>query len=302
MQAVSRRSVLCGALSVTAGLGLPRALLSQPTGASLLSEDIAPGFTLLRDAANGLVFSTDDGPILIDAPGPHFDGAADLYEGAHILFNTNWRAEHTAANDSLGASGTRIVAHENTRLWMTNDFSVRWENQRYTPRAAHALPNDTFYTDGSLEVAGELVQYGHLPRAHTDGDIWVFFRRANILVVSDLLAVDSFPIIDYSTGGWIGGFRAATRHLLELANDATVIVPALGQPQRRRALEAQLELCEATYEIVGQAYVNARSLDELIASRPLETWESERGDPSQFIGLAYRSAWAYLRAMGLGVV
>ena len=128
--------------------------------------------------------------------------------------------------------------------------------------------------------------------------------KTKVIVSGDkhLLAVDSFPIIDYSTGGWIGGFRAATRHLLELANDATVIVPALGQLQRRRALEAQLELCEATYEIVGQAYVNARSLDELIASRPLETWESERGDPSQFIGLAYRSAWAYLRAMGLGVV
>jgi glyoxylase-like metal-dependent hydrolase (beta-lactamase superfamily II) len=302
MQGVSRRRFICKSVAVTAGLGLPCALLSQPASTSASTEEIAPGLTLLRGTANGIALSSDDGAILIDAPTPGGDVAAALYRNARMLFNTNWRAEHTQANDALGAAGVQILAHENTRLWMTNDFTVRWEDRRYTPRAATALPNDTFYKGGSVELGGERIDYGHLPRAHTDGDVWVFFRRANILMVSDLLAVDSFPIIDYSTGGWIGGFREATRALLELADDATLIIPAVGQPQRRQALEAQLELCDTTYDVVGQAYVNAHSLDELIASRPLASWEAERGSPDLFLELAYRSAWAYLRAMGLGVV
>lgn len=302
MQRVSRRLVLHGALSAAATLGVPRSVMAQSSSASRVTEEIAPGLVLQRGRVNGLAFSGDDGVILVDAPAPDSTDSADPYGQARILFNTNWRPEHTAANDVLGAAGKRIIAHENTRLWMTNDFTVQWENHRYLPRAAHALPNDPFYTGDSLEFAGELIEYSYLPRAHTDGDIWVFFRRANVLAVSDLLAVDGYPVVDYSTGGWIGGFRDATRRLLEVANDATIIVPAVGQPQRRLALEAQLELCEATYEIVGQAYVNAMSLDELLASRPLKSWETDRGDPNQFLKLAYRSAWGHLRAMGLGVV
>src|SRR5690606_28693863 len=99
-------------------------------------------------------------------------------------------------------------------------------------------------------------------------DIYVFFRRANVLAVSDLLAVEGYPIVDYATGGWIGGMREATKALLALADDDTIIVPAVGAPQTRRAAEAQLELCEVTYQAVGEAFTKAFSLEELIAERP----------------------------------
>src|SRR5690606_23431697 len=193
-------------------------------------------------------------------------------------------------------------AHENTKLWMGNDFTVPWENRRYPPRPAHEWPNSTFYTSGRLEAGGETIEYGHLKRAHTDGDIYVFFRRANVLAVSDLLAVDGYPIVDYATGGWIGGMRDATRALLALADADTIIVPAVGAPQSRRAAEAQLELCEATYRAVGSAFTRAMSLDELLAEEPLAAFVEERGDPRLFLELAYRGAWNHIRNMGLGIV
>jgi glyoxylase-like metal-dependent hydrolase (beta-lactamase superfamily II) len=257
---------------------------------------------MLRGQANAIIYTGADRAILVDAPPPNDTDYPALYERAQGLFNTNWRIEHTGANDVLGAAGKRIIAHENTRLWMTNDYTVRWEKRRYRPRAAAALPNDTFYTGGSIDAGEERIDYGHIPRAHTDGDVWVYFRNADVIAVSDLLAVESFPVIDYSTGGWIGGFRDATRSLLELTTDATVVVPAVGSPQRRNALLAQLELCNRTYDVVGAAYANAQSLEELIAQRPLDMYIPERGDPQAFLEQSYRSAWGYLRSMGLGVV
>ena len=58
----------------------------------------------------------------------------------------------------------------------------------------------------------EEIQYGHLGQAHTDGDIYVFFPGPNILVTGDLFTVGSYPILDWSTGGWIGarGLPACT--------------------------------------------------------------------------------------------
>jgi glyoxylase-like metal-dependent hydrolase (beta-lactamase superfamily II) len=294
---IHRRSFLRRGLMSAAALSLAGPLRAQPA-----VRQVAPGIRLISGAANGLVFTTGTGTILVDVPAPDFGGAGELYGVSPTLINTNWRPEHTAANDALGLAGARIVAHENTRLWMTNDFTVRWEDRRYEPRAVRALPNDTFYTSCEIETGDETIELGHLDQAHTDGDIYVFFRGANVLAVSDLLAVDDYPVPDYSTGGWIGGFRSASERLLELADDDTLIVPGVGSPQRRSAIAAQLELCDATFMAVSQAYANALSLDELLAAEPLAAFAADRGDPALFVELAYRGAWGHIRELGVGVV
>jgi glyoxylase-like metal-dependent hydrolase (beta-lactamase superfamily II) len=299
---VRRRAFIeSGCLSVSV-LAVPPIAFSQSAGEGPAIDPVRDGLTLIRGAVNGLLYKTVDSGILIDVPAPEFDGASGLYGSAPILINSNWRPEHTAANDSLGSAGAEIIAHENTKLWMGNDFTVRWESRRYRPRAADALPNSTFYSSRTLQAGNEVIDIGHVPRAHTDGDVYVFFHRANVLFAGDLLAVNAFPILDYSTGGWIRGMIAATEHLLAIVNDATLIVPAVGDPQRREALEAQLDLCRATDEVVGRAYTTAISLDELVATNPLEAYREARGDPTLFIELAYRGMWGHIRQLGLGIV
>ena len=295
-----RRFLYDGALAVGV-LTLPAVPFAQQAAGQIAPAQIAPGLGLIASEANGLVFSTPNGAILIDAP-PLATGPAEHYESARLLINTNWRPEHTAANEDLGQAGVRMLAHENTRLWMTNDFTVTWEDRRYRPRAAHALPTDTFYTTGQIEAGDEVIEYGHLARAHTDGDIYVFFRRANVLVVSDLLAVDRYPVIDYSTGGWVGGLIEASEAILELADADTLIVPAVGAPQSRTAVEAQLELCHAAREAVGKAFTQARSLEEMLADAPLAGWVEERGDPTLFLQMAYRGSLNHIRDLGLSIV
>ncbi len=76
-------------------------------------------------------------------------------------------------------------------------------------------PTRPFYTEGTLQFGGERIDYGYLPQAHTDGDIYVFFRNANVLVAADVAAAGRYPLIDYITNGWIGGMTTALQTLVD---------------------------------------------------------------------------------------
>jgi glyoxylase-like metal-dependent hydrolase (beta-lactamase superfamily II) len=217
------------------------------------------------------------------------------------LFNTNWRPEHTGANAAVQAGGGRVIAHENTKLWLGADFTVAWENRDYRPQPAAALPTETFYTSGTLVFGAATVDYVHLPRAHTDGDLYVHFREADVLVASDLLAVGRYPLVDYATGGWIGGMQLATQRLLERAGERTRIVPAVGAVQGAAALRAQLALCTAVRERTAQAFRAGMSLRDFAATQPTKEFDAERGDPQLFLTLVYQGAYAHLRELG-GVI
>ena len=80
----------------------------------------------------------------------------------------------------------------------------------------------------------ERIEFGPLGQAHTDGDIYVFFPDANVLVAGDVLAVGAYPIADYISGGWLGGLMTATKTLLDLTNDQTRVIPAPVPSRRAR--------------------------------------------------------------------
>ena len=69
------------------------------------------------------------------------------------IFNTHWHPEQTGSNETLGKAGTTIIAHENTRLWMTTDVIWPWNGRRFKRAAKIAQPNKTFYTTGELDRA-----------------------------------------------------------------------------------------------------------------------------------------------------
>src|SRR5262249_25070245 len=149
---------------------------------------------------------------------------AFLGKDVKVLFNTDWHLDHTGSNEILKQAGAKIVAHENTKLWIGADFYSDWEKRSYKPRPAAALPTETFYTTGKMTFGSESIEYGYLPQAHTDGDIYVFFPGANVLVTGDVMTVGQYPVLDYVTGGWLGGLQNANAALLKIANADTRII------------------------------------------------------------------------------
>jgi glyoxylase-like metal-dependent hydrolase (beta-lactamase superfamily II) len=59
------------------------------------------------------------------------------------LFNTHWHPEQTGSNERIGKAGARIVAHANTKLWLTRKVTVGWRPGSYGPLPPKALPTDT---------------------------------------------------------------------------------------------------------------------------------------------------------------
>ncbi len=68
----------------------------------------------------------------------------------------------------------------------------------------------------TLDFGSEKLAFGHLGQAHTDGDLYVHFTRANVLVAGGVVSSAGWPVLDWQTGGWIGGLVAAYDRLLKV--------------------------------------------------------------------------------------
>jgi glyoxylase-like metal-dependent hydrolase (beta-lactamase superfamily II) len=276
---------------------------------TLRLTDLGAGLALIEGAgANIVALATVDGLLLVDG-GTEANAAALQHALAErwpgrsieIVLNTNWRDEHTGANAALRGAGATVMAHENTKLWLGGDFFVDWEDRHHAPQPAAMLPTSTFYGWGKVELGGRAVEYWHFPRAHTDGDVAVFFPDANLLVASDLLSVGRYPVPDYATGGWIGGLVDATQALLAATDARTRIVAAVGGVYGRAELEAQLELTTAVRSKAAEAFRTGMSFADFAASKPTAAFDAKWGDPQLFLRLVYKGGFAHLRELG-GVI
>jgi glyoxylase-like metal-dependent hydrolase (beta-lactamase superfamily II) len=290
-----------GPLIIQAGI----ANAAEPVFSTQTLENGA--FLISTDYANVLGLQTPEGVVLVG--GVRQEHAAAFLEvlDAHtsrapvvLAYNTHWHWDHTGSNEVLRQRGARLIAHENTRLWLTNEFYVDWEDREYGPRPAEALPTETFYTNHAVSLGGEDIHSGLLFQAHTDGDIYVHLRGRNILVVGDVVADGTYPVMDPVTGGWIGGLTKAQERLLAIADDNTLIIPGSGGIMDKAALRRQydmlVEIRERIYEFARQGKGPREMLSEGVASG-LEAW----GDPTRFVLNAYPGLGRHYREVD-GVV
>ena len=270
---------------------------------ALATSPLPGGLSLITGAGGNVVVGRGPGgAVMVDCG--HADQADALVAlalqrtGAHevaTLFNTCWRLEQTGGNDRLAARGARILAHENTRLWMGEEIASRWEGKVYPPRAPAARPTQTIYTTATLPLGGETVDYGYLLQAHTDGDIYVFFRKANVLVVGGAVAGRGWPVIDWSTGGWIGGHVRGLETLIKLADAKTVIVPADGPVLTRADIEAQHAMFVAIMTRLQQLLESGAGVADVLKAAPAADYVADKGDPTLFLTLAFKSFWGHVR-------
>lgn len=210
----------------------------------------------------------------------------------HTIFNTHWHAEQTGSNEQLGKAGKTIIAHENTRLWLATDVTWSWNGQRFKRLPKIAQPNKTFYTTGKLDSGA---QYGYIPdAAHTDGDMYVYFPQENVLAVGDVVSGQGWPVVDWATGGWIGGIVGGLQRLQSLANEETRIVPGRGAVLGLKDIKAQYEMYGTIYGRLTQLLNKGRGPSEAVAAQPTKEFDAQMGNPDEFVRRAFESLWAYL--------
>jgi cyclase len=304
---LDRRDVLKSALAGTVALGFPSLIRGQGAG----------GFRRLTDTmavvdgggSNVLGCSTGDGLVLVDGGAPKsgdqvMAALKSLAPGAKVqtLFNTHYHIDQTGNNEMFSAAGAKIIAHKRTLEWMSSDHWVTAEDRYEKARPKAARPTDTFLTTGSLKTGGEQIDYGYLTMAHTNGDIYVFFRNANVLAVGDVASPLRDPALDYFTGGWIGGRVDAMDLLLRLANEQTRIVPAYGPIMSKADFKAERDTME---EVRDRLFKQVREgdgpkdmLEEGVLKGLPRTWK----DPYKFLYDAAKGCWAHHDKLGPNVV
>jgi cyclase len=302
----TRRQLLKVALGSAAGLMLgapiPRLAAAgqaaaEATGTLRLADDLF--VVRIPGEANVVAQTTGGGVLLVD--GGSAAGAdailktvAGLPGGGpvHTLFNTHWHPEQTGSNERLGKAGVTIIAQENTRLWLSTDVVWPWNGRRFTRLPKGAQPNKTFYTTGKLPSG---VTYGYIPdAAHTDGDLYVYFPQQNVLAVGDAVCGEGWPVVDWATGGWIGGILGGLQRVLTLVNDGTRIVPARGPVLTLADLKTQFQMYGTIYDRLTQLLNKGRGPSEAVAARPTKEFDAQMGNPDEFVRRAFESLWAYL--------
>ena len=299
-----RREFLHALAAGAAALSIPRAAVGQTGSTKLTDIKLTDNVRLVTGAGNNIVvLSVGDESLLVDCgDAAHAQDLRQLAGRVRTVFNTHWHPESTGANDAVAKAGAKLVSHVNTKLWMTQEIIHDWEKKVFPPRAKIALPTETFYTTGMMTFAGEPIEYGLMPLAHTDGDIFVHFMQSNILVVGDAVQAGRLPYLDYPTGGWIGGMQDAHRTVLRRANDTTKIVPASGPVMTKAEVQASLDLLTKVRDQLVKLLKQGKGPQDMIDAKAMKEFEGQlAGDPEMFIFTAYRGLWAHARELG-GIV
>lgn len=302
----SRRQFLGAAVSALAGMALSPGLLAAAGRRDLTLLPVDAQLTLIRGAGgNVLLLRTAEGGVLVD--GGSAEASPALLSAVRsvlgrvpvaVLFNTHWHPEHTGSNAALGRRGARIIAHENTKLWLGTGFYVDWQDRTYAPLPAVARPTESFQTTGSLQSGGQRIEYGHLPAAHTDGDLYVRFPQSDVIAVGGALSAGRYPQMDYTTGGWLGGVVEASQVLLGMMTADTRVVAAEGGVLSRADVQAQLDMAKVLRERISEAMKKGLGVDDMLAQGLTRDFDAAWGDPRFFLRSSYRGLWGHVRELG----
>jgi len=284
--------------TAAAGLAAPYAFAQSPKiTTSPLGENL---FLLTGAGANVVALTGTDGVLMVDGGLAQnstalMQAVAALPNGSgkiHTLFNTHWHPEQTGLNAKLGIVGATIIAHENTRLWLQQNITWPWNKQTFHKFPKIAQPNKTFYDKGALDSG---VRYGYISdAAHTDGDLYVYFPQQNILAVGDAAYGEGWPVVDWWTGGWIGGIVGGLQRIQSVANKDTKIVPAQGPLLSYADITAQINMYGTIYDRLNQMINKGRGPSEGVAAKPAKEYEAKMGNADEFIRRSFESLWAYL--------
>jgi cyclase len=305
MKTTDRRVFLQVGLGALAGLAAAPHL-AVARAAPLPVQKLTDRLSVIGGAPGNVVaLSTDKGVLLVDS------GSAALapsvrasLAGArvHTLFNTHHHPDQTGGNALFGGAGAEIHAHVITRQWLGTDYYVPAEDRWVKALAPKGVPTVTFRGKGEIKADAQTVEYGYLLEAHTRGDIYVFFRDANVLVVGDVASPERDPVLDWYAGGWIGARADAMDDLVKLANDQTRIVPAYGPVMSRAQLQAEADMMKHLFDVTTTATDHGRSAQDMLDDGVLNNVGRKFQDPYRFLYDVSKGNWAHYTNFGGNIV
>lgn len=147
------------------------------------------------------------------------------------LINTHFHFDHIDGNKAFGRENLDIIAHTNLRTRLLKDRVISGSGfgaiiqKAYPPEA---IPTITFNDTLTLYEGNETIRLIHFPNAHTDSDVIVHFKTADIYHTGDIFVTYGLPVIDEANGGDIYAMIQTIEYLLSVSNSGTRFIPGHG--------------------------------------------------------------------------
>lgn len=191
----------------------------------------------------------------------------------------------------VGLGRPSIIAHENVLNRMSSA-------QPAVPGAS--LPT-TEYFQPSMDMYAndEPIMIYHQPKAHSDGDSVILFRKSDVVVAGNVFTPGRYPVIDVDKGGSVDGLVKALGTILALAvpeafeNGGTRIIPARGRIAEETDVAEFRDMVVIVRNRVEDAMKKKMTLDQVKASKPSRDYDAEYGatqaDADRFVESIYRT-------------
>jgi glyoxylase-like metal-dependent hydrolase (beta-lactamase superfamily II) len=278
------RKTLLLAAAFAAFCAFPAAAQQDLSKVEVKSEKLADGVWMLTGGGGNIgVSAGPDGVFLID---DQYAEMTDRIKAAvaalsdrpiRFVLNTHWHGDHVGGNENLGKAGAVIVAQDNVRKRMSVGGFNKLFNRSAQASPAAALPLVTFAESVSFHLNGEDIDAVHVPPAHTDGDVVVFFHKANVIHAGDTVFNGMYPVVDLSSGGTVDGMIGAADRILAVADAATKIIPGHGPLATKADVKAYRDMLAASRDAVLPLVKAGRTLDEVRAAKPTAALDGKWG-------------------------
>jgi cyclase len=207
------------------------------------------------------------------------------------IVNTHFHYDHTNGNKAFGKENIPIIAHTNVRERLSKDQELSFGIlQKALP--LEALPSITFSDSLQLNDGVEIIELVHCKNAHTDGDVIVHFKKANIYHTGDIFVTYGLPFIDENDGGDIYGMIAAVDYLLSVSNAETKFIPGHGPVCSIIELSEYRKLLMSVKDQVAGFIKKGLPLEKIITEVKID--EKIKGESRKdFIPQVYRMVLKY---------
>jgi len=195
-----------------------------------------------------------------------------------FLINTHFHGDHTGGNENLGNGGTLIFAHDNVRQRLKNGSYIKAFDKKMEPTASAGLPVVTFSEGISFHINGDTVRVIHVSQAHTDGDSFIVFEKANVIHTGDIMFNGFYPFIDVDHGGSLLGTIQGVDKILSFTDDETVIIPGHGPLGDKVQLQQYREMLWTAYGRLKKLKEGGKTALDAANMEPLADLESAWGD------------------------
>ncbi|SKB27531.1 MBL fold metallo-hydrolase [Luteibacter sp. 22Crub2.1] len=208
------------------------------------------------------------------------------------MVNTHWHWDHADGNGWVHQDGATIIASAQTAKHLGESIRVEEWGHTFEPVEKDARPTLIVKGDKTMPFDGESVLIRPYVASHTDGDLSVYFKQADVLFTGDTWWNGLYPFIDYAEGGGINGMIAAADENVSLVTAHTIVVPGHGPEGTKADLIAYRDMLVSIRDKVAGLKKQGLSLEQVIAAKPTQAFDARWGQavisPALFTTLVYR--------------